>query len=319
MSKRPRDEDEDIEDGISRKSEKSEKSNFNEKRRNYEEERSPIILTLITALAYVLAVLTYPFTLCENLNNCKKYQMKKLRCDPYERVVVLRLGRKLPGELRGPGRVIVFPWIDDYWVIDLRSVTVDVPPQAVLTKDSVTVAVDAVIFYKIKDPMSAIMQVEDPIKATSLMAVATLRNEIGKRELSQVLSEREQMMDSMKKILVELTEPWGIEVERVDIKNVSLPPALQKSMAAEAEATRQTKAKIIASEGEVNRAKALLEASATLVDNPTALQLRYLQSLNEISVNKDSTLVFPFPMDFLESFESKPGAGPSSGPGAHGQ
>ncbi|XP_045764237.1 mechanosensory protein 2-like isoform X5 [Maniola jurtina] len=184
----------------------------------------------------------------------------------------------------------------------------------VLTRDSVTVAVDAVVYYRIKEPLNAVIRVADYSASTRLLAATTLRNVLGMRDLAQLLSDREAISHMMQTNLDVATDPWGVEVERVEIKDVRLPVQLQRAMAAEAEADREARAKIIAAEGEIKASKALREASLVMIDNPTALQLRYLQSLNTISAEKNSTIIFPFPMDFLKTFLSGGGAGPSIPP-----
>ncbi|KAJ8732913.1 hypothetical protein PYW07_015512 [Mythimna separata] len=219
----------------------------------------------------------------------------------FERAVVFRLG-KVSGGPRGPGIIRIIPCIDKVTKLDMRTYSFDVAPQEILTKDSVTVAVDAVVFYRVNDPLKAIVQVADFRESTELLAATTLRNVLGTRDLSQLLSDREAISASMRAGLDHATEPWGIEVERVEIKDVRLPEQLQRAMAAEAEATREAKAKIITAEGEIKAAQALREASNLLTDNPTALQLRYLQALNSVSAEKNSTIVFPFPMEFLRGF-----------------
>ncbi|GBP84959.1 Erythrocyte band 7 integral membrane protein [Eumeta japonica] len=234
----------------------------------------------------------------------------------YERAIVFRFGRLRRGA-RGPGLVVVLPCTDTCLKIDLRTVSFDVPPQEVLTKDSVTVAVDAAVYYRVKDPLNAVMKVADywylkPNEevnllnyfsfSTRLLAATTLRNVIGMRILSELLSEREAISHLMQSVLDLATDPWGVKVERVEIKDVRLPLQLQKAMAAEAEAVREARAKIVSAEGEIKASRALKEASQMMLDNPMVMQLRYLQSLNVISSDKNSTIVFPFPMDFFKIF-----------------
>ncbi|XP_048485076.1 stomatin-like [Plutella xylostella] len=179
--------------------------------------------------------------------------------------------------------------------------------EQVLTKDSVTVAVDAVVYYRIKEPLNAVVRVADYSESTRLLAATTLRNVLGMRDLAQLLSDREAISHMMQSNLDEATDPWGVEVERVEIKDVRLPVQLQRAMAAEAEADREARAKIIAAEGEIKASRALKEASLIMCDNPMALQLRYLQSLSTISADNNSTIIFPFPMDFLRTFLTGPG------------
>ncbi|KAG6461549.1 band 7 protein AGAP004871-like isoform X4 [Manduca sexta] len=259
-----------------------------------------------TLLSFLLVIITFPFSLFE----CFKVVQE------FERAVIFRLGRLRKGGARGPGLFFVLPCIDTYRKVDLRTVSFDVPPQEVLTRDSVTVAVDAVVYYRIKEPLNAVVRVADYSASTRLLAATTLRNVLGMRDLAQLLSDREAISHMMQASLDEATDPWGVEVERVEMvfyvfsKDVRLPVQLQKAMAAEAEADREARAKIIAAEGEIKASKALREASLVMIDNPMALQLRYLQSLSSISAEKNSTIIFPFPMDFLKAFLG--GAGPSS-------
>ncbi|XP_073951600.1 band 7 protein AGAP004871-like isoform X3 [Choristoneura fumiferana] len=251
----------------------------------------------VTFMSLLLVIITFPFSLFE----CFKVVQE------FERAVIFRLGRLRKGGARGPGLFFVLPCIDTYRKVDLRTVSFDVPPQEVLTRDSVTVAVDAVVYYRIKEPLNAVVRVADYSASTRLLAATTLRNVLGMRDLAQLLSDREAISHMMQANLDEATDPWGVEVERVEIKDVRLPVQLQRAMAAEAEADREARAKIIAAEGEIKASKALKEASLVMIDNPMALQLRYLQSLNTISAEKNSTIIFPFPMDFLKTFFTSPG------------
>ncbi|KAL0891992.1 hypothetical protein ABMA27_015219 [Loxostege sticticalis] len=260
-----------------------------------------------TFMSFLLVVITFPFSLFE----CFKVVQE------FERAVIFRLGRLRKGGARGPGLFFVLPCIDTYRKVDLRTVSFDVPPQEVgnvLTRDSVTVAVDAVVYYRIKEPLNAVVRVADYSASTRLLAATTLRNVLGMRDLAQLLSDREAISHMMQANLDEATDPWGVEVERVEIKDVRLPVQLQRAMAAEAEADREARAKIIAAEGEIKASKALKEASLVMIDNPMALQLRYLQSLNTISAEKNSTIIFPFPLDFLKTFLGGGGPGPSTSP-----
>ncbi|XP_032589080.1 band 7 protein AGAP004871 isoform X2 [Drosophila mojavensis] len=222
----------------------------------------------------------------------------------YERAIIFRLGR-LCGGPRGPGMFFVLPCIDQYRKVDLRTVTFNVPQQEMLTKDSVTVTVDAVVYYRIHDPLYAIVRVEDYSTSTRLLAATTLRNIVGTRNLTELLTERETLAHNMQLTLDEATEPWGVMVERVEIKDVSLPASMQRAMAAEAEASRDARAKVIAAEGEKKSATALKEASDVISSSPSALQLRYLQTLSSISAEKNSTIVFPLPMELLTPYLAK--------------
>ncbi|XP_063233728.1 band 7 protein AGAP004871-like [Bacillus rossius redtenbacheri] len=220
----------------------------------------------------------------------------------YERAVIFRLGRLRTGEARGPGIFFVLPCIDQYRKVDLRTVSFDVPPQEVLTKDSVTVSVDAVVYYKVSEPLRAVVKVNDYCHSTRLLAATTLRNVLGTRNLAELLSERENISHTMQSSLDEATDPWGVQVERVEIKDVRLPVQLQRAMAAEAEAAREARAKVIAAEGEMKASRALKEASDIMSESPAALQLRYLQTLSTISAEKNSTIIFPLPMDIITPF-----------------
>jgi len=244
---------------------------------------------LIWCISMLLICCTFPFSLCV----CMK------QVQEYERAVIFRLGRAKKGGAQGPGLFFIIPCMDNISVVDLRTVTFDVPPQEILSKDSVTVAVDAVVYYKIRDPMAAVCNVQDSAKSTRLLASTTLRNILGTKTLAEILSDREVIGESLLTQLDTATDPWGIEVERVEIKDVRLPQQLQRAMAAEAEAARDARAKVIAAEGEQKASRSLKEASDILSDSPAALQLRYLQTLTNISAEKNSTIIFPLPVDML--------------------
>jgi len=220
----------------------------------------------------------------------------------YERAVLFRLGRLVSGGGKGPGLFCVIPWTDEFILVDLRTKTFDVPPQEILTKDSVTVAVDAVVFFRVQDATMSIANVDNADKATRLLSQTTLRNMLGTKTLAEVLTDREQISLGMKNILDSATDPWGIKVERVEIKDVKLPVRLQRVMAAEAEAARDARAKVIAAEGEMNASRKLKEAADVMSGNPNSLQLRYLQTLNAISTDQNSTIIFPLPISMMESF-----------------
>ncbi|GAA55062.1 mechanosensory protein 2 [Clonorchis sinensis] len=248
-----------------------------------------ICSALLIIMSYALIILTFPLSLFV----CIKVVAE------YERAVIFRLGRIVPKGARGPGLFFVAPCIDSIRKVDLRTVTFDVPPQEVLTKDSVTVAVDAVVYYRIYNPVVAITNVEDADRSTRLLAATTLRNVLGTRNLAEILSERESISTSMQAMLDDATDPWGVKVERVEVKDVRLPVQLQRAMAAEAEATREARAKVIAAEGEEKASVALKQAADVLQCSPFALQLRYLQTLSAISAEKNSTIIFPLPIDML--------------------
>jgi len=250
---------------------------------------------LLTLFSWLVVVMTFPLSLCV----CMKVVTE------YERAVIFRLGRLLSGGAKGPGIFFVLPCIESYTKVDLRTVSFDVPPQEVLTKDSVTVSVDAVVYYRVSNATVSVANVENAHHSTRLLAQTTLRNVLGTRNLAEILSEREAISNSMQTSLDEATDNWGIRVERVEIKDVRLPVQLQRAMAAEAEAAREARAKVIAAEGEHKAARALKEASQVLSESSSALQLRYLQTLNTISAEKNSTIVFPLPIEFLSQFANK--------------
>ncbi|XP_059612723.1 band 7 protein AGAP004871-like isoform X1 [Phlebotomus argentipes] len=263
--------------------------------RTSEGDNATCVEVLATVLSICLMVITLPFSL---------FFVFKVVAE-YERAVIFRMGRLRSGGARGPGVFFVLPCIDEYCKVDLRTVSFDVPPQEVLTKDSVTVSVDAVVYYRISDPLKAVIQVANYSHSTRLLAATTLRNVLGTRNLSELLTEREAISHTMQVSLDEATDPWGVKVERVEIKDVSLPMQLQRAMAAEAEASREARAKVIAAEGEMKASRALKEASDIMSESPAALQLRYLQTLNTISSEKNSTIVFPLPLEVLNFFQAK--------------
>ncbi|XP_071097578.1 mechanosensory protein 2-like isoform X8 [Haliotis cracherodii] len=246
-------------------------------------------------LSLIAIVCTFPFSLCL----CMKVVQE------YERAVIFRLGRLVSGGAKGPGLFFIIPCMDSYTKVDLRTVSFDVPPQEVLTRDSVTVAVDAVVYYRVQNATMSITNVEDSNRSTRLLAATTLRNVLGTKNLSEILSERESISHLMQSSLDEATDPWGVKVERVEVKDVRLPVQLQRAMAAEAEAAREARAKVIAAEGEQKASRALKEAADVITESPAALQLRYLQTLNTISAEKNSTIIFPLPIDLLQSFLPK--------------
>ena len=213
----------------------------------------------------------------------------------YERAVVFRLGRMI--DTKGPGLVLLVPAIDRMVRVSLRTVTLNVPPQDVITRDNVTARVDAVVYFRVVDPNAAVVQVESFLKATSQIAQTTLRSVLGKADLDTLLSEREQLNEELQKIIDEQTEPWGVKVSTVEIKDVGIPAAMQHAMARQAQAERERRAKVINAEGEFQAAARLSEAADVISQNPTTLQLRYLQTLSEIGVNQNSTIVFPLRPD----------------------
>ncbi len=216
----------------------------------------------------------------------------------YERAVVFRLGR-LVGQ-RGPGLVLLVPGIDRMVRVSLRTVTLNIPPQNVITRDNVPAHVDAVAYFRVVDPNASVVNIEDAVKATLQIAQTTLRSVLGKAELDALLSERERLNEALQKIIDEQTEPWGIKVSTVEIKDVGIPTTMQRAMARQAEAERERRAKIIHAEGEQQAAATLSEAARVLTTNPAAIQLRYLQTLSEIGAEQNSTIVFPLPIDLIK-------------------
>jgi regulator of protease activity HflC (stomatin/prohibitin superfamily) len=220
----------------------------------------------------------------------------------YERGVIFRLGR-LQGP-KGPGLFFIVPIIDRMVKVDLRVVTLDVPTQEAITKDNVTVKVNAVVFFRVVDPSSAIVQVEDFRRATWNISQTTLRNVLGQSELDELLSHREMVNQKLQKIIDEATEPWGVKVSIVEVKDVELPQTMQRAMAKQAEAEREKRAKIVHAAGEHAAAQELVNAADLLNAHPVSVQLRYLQTLTEISVEKNSTIIFPVPLDLFEGLRN---------------
>ena len=218
----------------------------------------------------------------------------------YERGVLFRLGR-LVGS-RGPGLFLIIPFIDRMMKVDLRVVTMDVPSQEVITRDNVTVRVNAVVYFRVVDPEASVVKVLDHIRATSQISQTTLRNVLGQSELDELLASREKLNQMLQKIIDEHTDPWGVKVSTVEIKEVELAETMRRMMAAQAEAERERRAKIIHAEGEFQAAERLAEAGAIIAREPVTLQLRYLQTLTEIASEKNSTLIFPLPIDLIKIF-----------------
>eukprot|EP00092_Neocalanus_flemingeri_P001290 GFUD01001378.1.p1 GENE.GFUD01001378.1~~GFUD01001378.1.p1 ORF type:complete len:294 (+),score=89.69 GFUD01001378.1:64-945(+) len=251
--------------------------------------------SLIWVISMLLICCTFPFSLFVTVKQVQEYQ----------RAVIFRLGRVKRGGAVGPGLFFIIPCMDSIQVVDLRTVSFDVPPQEILTKDSVTVAVDAVVYYKINNPMSAVCNVTNAAQSTRLLASTTLRNTLGTKTLQDILADREDIAKTILEHLDSATDPWGIRVERVEVKDVRLPQQLQRAMAAEAEATRQARAKVIEAEGEQKASRALKEASDIISSSPAALQLRYLQTLSSIAAERNSTIVFPLPIELLGNLMPK--------------
>jgi regulator of protease activity HflC (stomatin/prohibitin superfamily) len=227
----------------------------------------------------------------------------------YERGVIFRLGRLVSH--RGPGIIYVFPVIEKMIKVDLRTVTMDIPAQDVITKDNVSVKVNAVLYFRVMDPNRAVVEVENYLFATSQLAQTTLRSICGQGELDDLLAEREKINSQIQEILDAQTDPWGVKVVLVELKHIDLPEAMQRAMARQAEAERERRAKVIAAEGEYQAAQKIADAAAIIETHPTAIQLRYLQTLVEISTGNSSTTIFPVPIDLLGSFMAGMGKSPA--------
>jgi regulator of protease activity HflC (stomatin/prohibitin superfamily) len=228
----------------------------------------------------------------------------------YERAIVFRLGRLLP-EPKGPGLFLLIPVIDRMVKVDLRTITLNIPPQEVITKDNVPVRVNAVAYFRIVKPEDAIVQVENFMVATSQIAQTTLRSVLGQHQLDELLSEREKINAILQEIIDESTAPWGIKVSIVEVKDVEIPSGMQRAMARQAEAERERRAKIINAEGEYQASERLKDAALVIEGHPTALQLRYLQTLLELGASQSTTIVFPAPIDMIRPFIDR-GSGSSS-------
>ncbi|HEU4392945.1 MAG TPA: slipin family protein [Solirubrobacterales bacterium] len=229
----------------------------------------------------------------------------------YERGVIFRLGRLIAQ--KGPGLILLIPLIDRMVKVDLRTVTLNIPPQEVITRDNVPCRVNAVAYFRVVDSNRAVVEVENYLLATSQISQTALRSVLGKAELDQLLADRERLNEELQKIIDESTEPWGVKVTAVEIKDVEIPEQMQRAMARQAEAERERRAKIINSEGEFQAAQKLTDAADIISTNPASLQLRYLQTLLEIGSNQNTTVVFPLPMDVLEPFVGKGAAGRAAG------
>jgi regulator of protease activity HflC (stomatin/prohibitin superfamily) len=219
----------------------------------------------------------------------------------YERGVIFRLGRLLP-EPKGPGLFILIPVVDRMVKVDLRTITLNVPPQEVITKDNVPVRVNAVAYFRIVEPKAAIVQVENFMAATSQIAQTTLRSVLGQHQLDELLSERDKINAILQRIIDEATSPWGVKVSIVEVKDVEIPTGMQRAMARQAEAERERRAKVIAAEGEYQASERLKDAANVMAEAPVALQLRYLQTLLEIGATNSTTIVFPAPIDLIRPF-----------------
>ena len=244
--------------------------------------------TLVTALVVLVILIFLAFSIVKIVNE-------------YERAVIFRLGRVVGA--RGPGIFFLLPVVDRMVKVDLRTVTMDVPAQEVITRDNVTIRVNAVIYFRVVDPRNAVVQVENYVVATSQIAQTTLRSVLGQSELDELLAEREAINQRLQQIIDEQTDPWGIKVSIVEVKDVELPQGMQRAMARQAEAEREKRAKIIAADGEFQASTMLAQAAGVIGQHPAALQLRYLQTLVEIAAEKNSTIFFPFSLTLRKEGE----------------
>lgn len=221
----------------------------------------------------------------------------------YERAVIFRLGRLIGnGGIKGPGLILLIPVIDKMVRVSLRTVVLDVPPQDIITQDNVSIKVNAVVYFRVMEPQKAIVQVENYLAATSQISQTTLRSVLGQSELDDLLSQREKINQRLQKIIDGQTEPWGVKVSNVEVKQIDLPQEMQRAMAKQAEAERERRSKVIAAEGEFQASQRLADAAKILADQPSALTLRYLQTLREIATENNSTTIFPVPIDLLKPF-----------------
>jgi regulator of protease activity HflC (stomatin/prohibitin superfamily) len=220
----------------------------------------------------------------------------------YERGVVFRLGRVLGGGVKGPGLILLIPIIDKMVKVSLRTVVMDVPPQDVITQDNVSIKVNAVIYFRVIDPQKAIIEIENYLAGTSQLSQTTLRSVLGQSELDDLLSQREKINIRLQQIIDQQTEPWGVKVTHVEVKQIDLPQEMQRAMAKQAEAERERRSKVISAEGEFQASQRLSDAAKILSEQPSALTLRYLQTLREIATENNSTTIFPVPIDILKPF-----------------
>uniref|UniRef100_A0A3B4GNM5 Erythrocyte band 7 integral membrane protein-like n=2 Tax=Pundamilia nyererei TaxID=303518 RepID=A0A3B4GNM5_9CICH len=247
---------------------------------------------ILVGLSLIFLLITLPISIWMCIVIVKEYQ----------RAIIFRLGRLLSGGAKGPGLFFVLPCTDSFINVDMRTVTFNIPPQEVLTRDSVAVCVDGLVYYRVQNPTLAVANVSNADAATQLLAQTTLRNVLSNKNLAEILSDCEHIAHFMQVTLDNATDDWGIKVERVEIKDVKLPPQLLRAMASEAEATREARAKVIAAEGEMSASRALKEASLVIAESPSALQLRYLQTLNTIAEEKNSTIILALPLEILPKF-----------------
>ncbi|KAI1716288.1 SPFH domain / band 7 family domain-containing protein [Ditylenchus destructor] len=254
-----------------------------------------VLSQILHILSVILVVLTFPFCIPFCVRVCKEY----------ERSVVFRLGRLIKRGTKGPGVYFIMPCIDTYKVVDLRVLSFDVPPQEILSRDSVTVSVEAVIYFRISNPVISVTNVNDAQFSTKLLAQTTLRNVLGTKTLSEILMERDNISNITEKVLDDGTDPWGVKVQRVEIKDIRLPHQLMRSMAAEAEAARDARARVIAADGERNASRSLVQAADVIRQNKVSLHLRYLQTMAHISAEHNQTIVIPLPMDLVRGIMNR--------------
>jgi len=244
----------------------------------------------LSIASWTWAMITFPLT----FNRIKKIQQ-------YERGVKFRFGKRTQAASKAPGMRYIMPFIEELKIVDMRTIAWDVPQQQIITKDSVSVHVDAVVYYRVRDPVKAACNVERVHATTRLLATTTVRTVLGTKTMDELLTDRENIAKDIFASMDEPVKPWGVHIERVELKGVVLPVNLQRAMAAEAEAIRDAKAKIVAAKGEQDASRALTEAATVIGESPGAMQLRYLQTLHAISAEKNSTVIFPLPMDILSA------------------
>uniref|UniRef100_A0A0K0E0D7 PHB domain-containing protein n=1 Tax=Strongyloides stercoralis TaxID=6248 RepID=A0A0K0E0D7_STRER len=259
--------------------------------------KTPILSMMLYAISIIILVCTFPWS----LPFCVKV------CREYERAVIFRLGRLLGSGTKGPGLYFIIPCLDTYKVVDLRVLSFDVPPQEILSRDSVTVSVEAVIYFRVQNPVISVTNVNDAQFSTKLLAQTTLRNVLGTKTLSEILQERDNIASVTEKVLDEGTDPWGVKVQRVEIKDIRLPHQLMRSMATEAEAARRAVARMVQCQGEKIASTALKDAADIMCSNQTTVYLRYLQTLGHIANQNNETIVVPFPVEVMQHFLKKYG------------
>uniref|UniRef100_A0A0N5CDT7 PHB domain-containing protein n=1 Tax=Strongyloides papillosus TaxID=174720 RepID=A0A0N5CDT7_STREA len=259
--------------------------------------KTPILSMMLYVISIFFLICTFPWS----LPFCVKV------CREYERAVIFRLGRLLGSGTKGPGLYFIIPCLDTYKVVDLRVLSFDVPPQEILSRDSVTVSVEAVIYFRVQNPVISVTNVNDAQFSTKLLAQTTLRNVLGTKTLSEILQERDNIASVTEKVLDEGTDPWGVKVQRVEIKDIRLPHQLMRSMATEAEAARRANARMVQCEGERIASTGLKDAADTMCSNQTTVYLRYLQTLGHIANQNNETIVIPFPVEVMQHFLKKYG------------